>query len=83
VPWCVLKTRKKGVKKGVKNNGLWVIKTERDRMKMTNRLKQVGDPEDFDEGTYTFAVSKKCFAPGRKLVRTKTHKLRLQRGGAQ
>ena len=51
-------------------------------MKMTNKLKQVGDPDDFDEGTYRFAVSKECFATAKKLVRTKTDERALAAGGA-
>ena len=49
---------------------------------MSNKLKQVSDPDDFDEGTYRFAVSKACFATGKKLVRTKTDERALAAGGA-
>ena len=52
-------------------------------MTMTNKLKQVGDPDDSDEGTYRFAVSKECFGKGKKFVRTKTHECALAAGGAQ
>ena len=52
-------------------------------MKMTNKLKQVGDPDDFDEGTYRLAVSNEWFATSKKLVRTKTHERALAAEGAQ
>ena len=52
-------------------------------MKMTNKLKQVGDPDDFDEGTHRFAVSKECFATAKKLVQTKTEERARAAGGAQ
>ena len=52
-------------------------------MKMTNKLKQVGDPDDFDEGTYRLAVSNEWFATSKKLVRIKTNDRALAAGGAQ
>ena len=52
-------------------------------MKITNKLKQVGDPDDFDEGTYRLAVSNECFEISKRLVRTKTDDRALAAGGAQ
>jgi hypothetical protein len=57
--------------------------TTRNTMKMTNKLKQVGDPDDFDEGTYRLAVSNEWFATRKKLVRTKAHERALAVEGAQ
>ena len=48
---------------------------------MTNE--QVGDPDDFDGGTYGLAVSNECFATSNKVVRTKTDERALAAGGAQ
>ena len=50
---------------------------------MTNKHKQVGNPDDFDEGTYVLAVSNECFATSKKLVRTNTDQRALAAGGAQ
>ena len=50
---------------------------------MTNKLKQVADPDGVDERTYRFAVSKECFGKGKKFVRTKTHEYALAAGGAR
>ena len=50
---------------------------------MTNKGKQVGNPDDFDEGTYGLAVSNECFATSKKLVRTNTDQRALAAGGAQ
>ncbi|HEX7294931.1 MAG TPA: hypothetical protein VF251_04205 [Pyrinomonadaceae bacterium] len=50
---------------------------------MTNTLKQRGNPDDFDGGTYELAVSNECFATSRKLVRTKTDERALAAEGAQ
>ena len=50
---------------------------------MKNKHQQVADPDDFDEGTYRFAVSKECFGKGKKFVRTKTHEYALAAGGAR
>ena len=52
-------------------------------MKMTNKDKQVGNPDDFDGGTNGLAVSSVCFATSKKLVRTKTEERALAAGGAQ
>jgi hypothetical protein len=52
-------------------------------MKMTNKDKQVGNPDDFDGGTYGLTVSNECFAISKKLVRTKTDERPLAVGGAQ
>ena len=52
-------------------------------MKITNNDKQVGNPDDFDGGTYGLAVSNECFATSKKLVRTKTDERALAAGGAQ
>ena len=50
---------------------------------MTNKLKQVGDPDDFDEGTYGLEVSNECFATSNKVVRPKPHERVHAAGGAQ
>ena len=50
---------------------------------MTNKHKQVGNPNDFDDGTYGLAVSNECFATSKKLVRTKTDERALAAAGAQ
>ena len=50
---------------------------------MTNKRKQVGDPDDFDEGTYRLAVSNECFETSNKVVRAKTDDRALAAGGAQ
>jgi hypothetical protein len=50
-------------------------------MKMTNE--QVGDPDDFDDGTCGLAVSNECFATSNKVVRTNTDERALAAGGAQ
>jgi hypothetical protein len=52
-------------------------------MNITNKHKQVGDPDGFDEGTYRLAVCNECFATSTKVVRTKTDELALAAGGAQ
>jgi hypothetical protein len=44
---------------------------------MSNKLKRVGDPDDFDEGTYKLAVSNECFAISKRFLRTKTMSVRL------
>jgi hypothetical protein len=46
-------------------------------MKMTNTHKEVGNPDDFDGGTYRLTVS------SNKVVRTKTDERALAAGGAQ
>ena len=50
---------------------------------MTNKLKQVGDADDFDEGTSMLAVSNQCFATSNKVVRPKTNQRALAAGDAQ
>ena len=50
---------------------------------MTNKNKQVGNPDDFDGGTYGLAISNECFATSNKVVRTKTDERALAAGGAQ
>ena len=55
----------------------------RNTMKVSNKLKQVGDPDEFDEGTYRLAVSKGCFEISKRLVRIKTDDRALAAGGAQ
>ena len=50
---------------------------------MTNKLKQLGNPDDFDRGTDGLAVSNECFATSKKLVRTKTDEPVLAAGGTQ
>jgi hypothetical protein len=52
-------------------------------MKMTNKHKQVGDPDRFDEGTYRLAVCNECFAISNKVVRTRTDERALAAGGAK
>jgi hypothetical protein len=52
-------------------------------MKMTNKLKQVADPDDFDEGTYGLEVCNESFATSNKVVRIKTNERELAVGGAQ
>jgi hypothetical protein len=52
-------------------------------MKTTNKDKQVGNPDDFDDDYYELAVSNECFATSKKLVRTKTDERALAAGGAQ
>ena len=52
-------------------------------MKMTNKHKQVGDPDDFDKGTHRLTVSNECFEIGKKLVRTKPDERAVAAGGAQ
>lgn len=50
---------------------------------MTNTDKQVGNPDDFDGGTYGLAVSNECFATSKKLVPTNPDERALAAGGAQ
>ena len=50
---------------------------------MTNKDKQVGNPDDFDGGTYGLAVSNECFATSNKVVRTNTDQLALASRGAK
>ena len=50
---------------------------------MTNKDKQVGNPDDFDGGTYGLAVSNECFATSNKVVRTNTDQRALAARGAQ
>ena len=50
---------------------------------MTNKDKQVGNPDDFDGGTYGLAVSNECFSTSNKVVRTKTDERALAAGGVQ
>jgi hypothetical protein len=52
-------------------------------MKMTNKLKQVGDADDFDEGTYGLEVCNESFATSNKVVPTKPNERALAAGGAQ
>jgi hypothetical protein len=52
-------------------------------MKMSNKLKRVGDPDDFDESTYKLAVSNECFEISKRFLRTKTDARALAAGGAQ
>ena len=46
-------------------------------MKTTNKHKQVGDPDGFDEGTYRLAICNECFATSNKVVHTKTFECAL------
>jgi hypothetical protein len=50
---------------------------------MTNKLKQVADPDGFDEGSYRPAVCNECFTTSTRTVRTKTDQCALAAGGAQ
>ena len=50
---------------------------------MTNKHKQVANPDDFDGGTYGLAISNECFSTSKKLVRTKTDERALAAAGAQ
>ena len=52
-------------------------------MKMSNKLKQVSDPDDFDEGTYGLARCNECSATSNKVVRPKPDECALAAGGAQ
>ena len=52
-------------------------------MKISDKLKQVSDPDDCDEGTYRLALSKECFEISKRLVRIKTDDRALAAGGAQ
>jgi hypothetical protein len=52
-------------------------------MKMSNKLKQVGDPDDFDEDTYRLALCNECFATSNKVVRTNTDPRALAAGGVK
>jgi hypothetical protein len=52
-------------------------------MKMTNNDKPVGNPDDFDGGTYRLAICNECFATSNKVVRTKTDEHPLAAGGAK
>ena len=50
---------------------------------MTNKDKQVGDPDGFDEGTSRPAICNECFATSNKVVRTKIDERALAAGGAK
>ena len=50
---------------------------------MTNKDKEVGDPDGFDEGTYRLAVCNEGFAISNKVVPTKTDERALAAGGAK
>ena len=52
-------------------------------MKKANKLKQVGDPDGFDEGTSRLVVCNECFATSNKVVRTKIDERGLAVGGAK
>jgi hypothetical protein len=52
-------------------------------MKMTNKDKQVGDPDGFDGGTYRLAVCNQYFAISYRVVRTKTDERSLAVRGAK
>ncbi len=49
---------------------------------MTNKHKQVADPDGFDEATCRLAVCNESFATSNKVVRTKTNERALAAGGA-
>ena len=50
---------------------------------MTNKHKQVADPDGFDEGTYRLEVYNESFATSNKVVRSKVNERALAAGGAQ
>ena len=50
---------------------------------MTNKHKQVGDPDGFDEGTYRLAVCNESFATSNKVVHTKTYECALAEEGSK
>ena len=52
-------------------------------MKRSNKNRQVGDPDGFDEGTYRFAVCNACFAISDRVVHTKTYECALPEEGAK
>ena len=52
-------------------------------MNMTNKLKQVGDPDGFDEGTYRLAVWKTLITTSNKVVCTKNDERGLAAGTVQ
>jgi hypothetical protein len=52
-------------------------------MKMTNKDKEVGDPDCFDGGTSRLAVSNEGFATSNKVVRTNTDERALAARGAK
>ena len=78
-----MKTGGKGVQKGVHEYGFKVHANDEKQMKRSNKLQHVGDPDDFDEGTYRLAVCNECFAISNKVVRTKTYERALAAGGAK
>ena len=78
-----LKPRKKGYKKGYTNTDFRAIETKRNRMKITNEYKRVGDPDAFNEGTYRLAICDEYFAIDKKVVRTRTDERALVAGGAK
>ena len=50
---------------------------------MTNKHKQVADPDGFNEGTYRLEVCNESFSTSNKVVLTKTNERALAAGGAQ
>ncbi len=50
---------------------------------MTNKDKQVGDPDGFNEGTSRLVVCNECVATSNKVVRTTIHEHALAAGGAK
>ena len=50
---------------------------------MTNKDKQIGDPDGFDGGTYMLAVSNECFTTSNKVVRTNTDQRALASRGVK
>ena len=52
-------------------------------MKITNKDKQVGDPDGFDEGISRLVVCNECFATSNKVVRTKIDERALAAEGAK
>jgi hypothetical protein len=52
-------------------------------MKITNRDKNVGDLDGFEQGTSRLVLCKECLATSNKVVRPKPHERALAAGGAQ
>jgi hypothetical protein len=50
---------------------------------MTNKDRQVADPNGFDEGTFRPTVCNECFATSTRRVRTKIDERALAAGGAK
>jgi len=80
---CPENHEKRGKERGIRTLAFGPEKVERNRMKMTNKHKQVGEPDGFDEGTYRLAVCNQFFATSNKVVHTKTYECALPEEGAK